>query len=147
MKKITLLILCFLFTQNIDAQDFKPTLNIRLSCLLFPFTPLATLEIRTWGNITLQGETNLKDTHGFNIKYYTQTRMNGHYFFVGSAFVNSKVLRKDEKSTILSYAGYGHAFTFSQKWLLDGRIGIGPTINADKNSIYPVIKIGIGRKF
>jgi hypothetical protein len=147
MRNIILMIIFFLLAQNADAQDIRPILNVRVSCLLFPFTPLATLEIRTFGNLTLQGESNFKHTHGFNLKYYTRERMNGHYFFIGSAFVSNKLLRKDEKNTILPYVGYGYSYNFAKNWLWDTRLGIGPTINADKNAIYPIIKTGIGRKF
>jgi hypothetical protein len=122
-------------------------MNIRLSFLLFPFSPLLTLEVRTIGNLTLQGETNFINTHGVNIKYYTTQRMEKSYFFVGSAFVSNATLRADKKSTTLFYAGYGYAHIFKNNWTFDSRIGIGPTLNADKNSVYPVIKLGAGKRF
>jgi hypothetical protein len=33
------------------------------------------------------------------------------------------------------------------QWTFDSRIGLGRTLNADNNAIYPVLKTGIGRVF
>ena len=149
-----LLCLCLIYgCTNGQAQTPDPKLpngNVRLSFLIFPpFTPLLTVETRTFGNLTLQLETNFTNTHGFNLKYFTKERMNGHYLFVGSAFVESAFLRKDKNITSLPYAGYGYAHRFgtSKTWLFDSRLGIGRTLNADKNGIYPVLKTGIGKTF
>ena len=151
MKTIVLAasILCI---QNCFAQTEKennPTANVRLSLLLFPFTPLLTVEVRTIGNVTLQLETNFVNTHGANLKYFIKNRMDGHYVFTGIALVENKLLRQDKKITFLPYAGYGYAYRFGNKkqWTFDNRIGIGATTNADNNGIYPVIKTGIGRTF
>lgn len=140
------------FGFNSFAQTKEPKIpnaNVRLSFLLFPFTPLLTLEVRTFGNITLQLETNFVNTHGANLKYYIKNRMDGDYVFLGTAFVENKLLRKDLVTTILPYAGYGYAYRFGNKnaWTFDSRIGIGATTNADKNGVYPIIKTGIGRTF
>jgi hypothetical protein len=126
----------------------SPTANIRLSFLIFPpFTPLLTFEIRTFENLTVQLETNFINTHGVNLKYFVKERMNGHFIFVGSAFIESDFLRKDKSITFLPYAGYGYAYRFgkSNAWIFDSRLGFGATTNADKNSILPVLKTGIGR--
>ncbi len=147
MKKALFFTFLFVATVSIKAQNTAPFMNIRLSFLLFPFSPLLTLEVRTIGNITLQGETNFVHTHGVNIKYYTASRMEKNYFFVGSAFVSNALLRTDKKPTTLLYAGYGYAHIFKNNWTFDSRIGIGPTLNADKNSVYPVIKLGAGKRF
>jgi hypothetical protein len=114
-----------------------------------PITPLLTLEIRTFENITIQLETNFVNTHGANLKYFVKERMNKDYIFVGTAFVESDFLRKDSKTTVLPYVGYGYAYRFgkSNDWIFDSRVGIGRTINADKNTILPVIKTGIGKTF
>ena len=56
-------------TVSIKAQNTAPFMNIRLSFLLFPFSPLLTFEVRTIGNVTLQGETNFVHTHGVNNVY------------------------------------------------------------------------------
>lgn len=151
MKNFVLIIslLCF---QNCFAQSeraINPTANVRLSFLLFPFTPVLTLEVRTIGNLTLQLETNFVNTHGANLKYFIKNRMGGQYVFTGIALVENNLLRKDKQITFLPYAGYGYAYRFSTKkqWTFDNRIGIGATTNADRNSVYPVIKTGIGRIF
>ena len=130
-------------------REINPTANVRLSFLLFPFTPLLTVEVRTIGNLTLQLETNFVNTHGANLKYFIKNRMDGHYVFTGIALVENKLLRQDKKITFLPYAGYGYAYRFGNKkqWTFDNRIGIGVTTNADRNSVYPVIKTGIGRIF
>ncbi len=152
MRKI--LVLCLILIGfALKAQVSEPTLptaNLRLSFLIFPpFSPLLTFEMRTFDKITVQLETNFMNTHGVNIKYFTNERMNGHFVFVGTAFLQNDFLRKDLKTTFLPYAGYGYAHRFGDKnkWIFDNRLGIGGTINADKNGIYPVLKTGIGRTF
>lgn len=131
---------------NLSAQESQPVLNFRLSFLLVPFTPLMTLEASTIDKFTFQLETNFVDTHGFNIKYFTQAKMKEHYTFVGMAFVKNDLLRDDDNYTYLPYAGYGYAQRFGAKsqWTFDNRIGIGSTLNADRNGIYPIIKTGLG---
>lgn len=152
MKCLILSILLFINTHIVSSQVNMinyPTINIRASLLLFPTTPLITLEVRTFGNVTLQFESNFVNTHGINVKYFLKNRMNKSYVFSGIALVKNKLLRQDNKATLLPYAGYGYAYRFGRKlhWVFDNRIGVGPTINADTNSIYPVIKTGIGRIF
>jgi hypothetical protein len=148
--RVIFLIFGLLLVQNVFAQkEIQPTANVRFSFLLFPFTPLLTLEVRTIGNFTIQAETNFVNTHGANLKYFIKDRMDGDYIFTGIALVENKLLRADIKTTFLPYAGYGYAYRFGNKkqWTFDNRIGIGATTNADKNSVYPVIKTGIGRIF
>ena len=152
MKKVVTLFALLLAVFHSYGQNVEPKIpnaNVRLSFLLFPFTPLLTLEVRTFGNVTLQLETNFVNTHGANLKYFFKNRMDGHYVFVGSAFVENKLLREDLKATILPYVGYGYAYRFgkTKAWTFDSRFGIGATTNADNNGIYPVIKTGIGRTF
>ncbi len=149
-----LLFFCWLFVlSTIQAQANEPklpTANIRLSCLIFPpFAPLLTFEMRTIKNVTIQLETNFINTHGINLKYFIKERMNGHFIFVGTAFIESAFLREDKNITFLPYAGYGYAYRFGKlkAWIFDSRLGIGPTINADRNAVYPVLKTGIGRVF
>jgi hypothetical protein len=127
----------------------NPTLNVRLSFLVVPFTPLLTVEVRTIGNVTLQCESNFVNTHGANLKYFLKNRMDGQYVFTGIALVENKRLRADEQATFLPYAGYGYAHRFGNKhhWTFDNRIGIGSTTNADNNAVYPVLKTGIGYSF
>ena len=139
----------FHFAKAQTKSDINQTLNVRLSFLVFPFTPLLTVEVRTIGNLTLQLESNFVNTHGANLKYFINNRMDGHYVFTGVALVENKLLRKDEKITFLPYAGYGYArrFGIRKHWTFDNRIGIGSTTNADNNSIYPVIKTGVGYIF
>ena len=152
MKNL-LLILClsFCFNQCYAQinQEHIPSTNIRLSFLLFPFTPLVSVEFRTIGNFTLQIESNFVDTHGMNLKYFVNKRMNEHYVFTGLALVKNELLREDKEITILPYIGYGYAHRFGSRkhWMLDNRIGIGVTTNADSNGIYPILKTGIGRTF
>ncbi|MBO0934467.1 hypothetical protein [Fibrella aquatilis] len=124
-----------------------PVITVRLSVLLVPITPLVSIECRTVGRFTLQSETNFQHTHGLNLKYYTQTPLAGPYAFVGSALVSSALLRRDGAGTWLPYAGGGYAHVFGSDWVFDGRLGVGPTLNADKNSVYPVIKVGVGKRF
>lgn len=142
-------LLCFQkgFAQQIEAP--KPIANLRVSFLLFPFSPLLTLEVRTLGNLTLQLESNFTDTHGINLKYYLQNSMDGGYLFTGLALVENKFLREDKQITYLPYAGVGYAYRWGkqQQWTFDSRIGLGATTNADSNAVYPVIKTGIGRVF
>jgi hypothetical protein len=147
MKKTLIFTILLVATVALKAQNTEPFMNIRLSFLLFPFSPLLTLEVRTIGNLTLQGETNFVHTHGVNLKYYTTQRMEKSYFFIGSAFVSNALLRSNKKPTTLLYGGYGYAHIFNNNWTFDSRIGIGPTLNADKNSVYPVIKLGVGKRF
>jgi hypothetical protein len=149
-----ILFFCLFFTVlKVQAQTNKtklPTTNIRLSFLIFPpFSPLLTFEMRTFEKLTVQLETNFINTHGINLKYFIKERMNGHFIFVGSAFVESDFLRKDKNITLLPYTGYGYAHRFgkSNAWTFDSRLGIGTTTNADKNIILPVLKTGIGRTF
>lgn len=150
----TILMYCFVFaclTSQAQISNPKPSnINIRLSFLVFPpFSPLLTFEVKTIENLTLQLESNFVNTHGVNLKYYVSERMNGHYWFVGTAFLKSDYLRKDKNITFLPYAGYGfaHRFGKSNRWTFDSRLGIGGTVNADKNLILPVLKTGIGRTF
>lgn len=105
--------------------------------------------MRTFDKLTIQLETNFVNTHGVNLKYFIHERMNGHFLFIGTAFVESDFLRKDKNTTFLSYAGYGYAHRFGKKnaWTFDSRLGIGKTTNADNNAIYLVLKTGIGRVF
>jgi hypothetical protein len=149
-----ILFFCLFFTVfRVQAQTNAtklPTVNIRLSFLIFPpFTPLLTFEVRTIEKLTVQLETNFINTHGINLKYFMRERMNGHFIFVGSAFIESDFLRKDKNITLLPYAGYGYAYRFGNKkqWTFDNRIGIGSTTNADENIVLPVLKTGIGRTF
>ena len=152
MKIITILCLSCIIS-GLKAQINEPKLpigNIRLSFLIFPpFTPLLTLEMRTFDKLTIQLETNFINTHGVNLKCFITERLNGQFIFVGSALMESDFLRKDKNITFLPYAGYGYAHRFgkSNSWIFDSRLGIGRTINADKNAIYPVLKTGIGRTF
>ena len=150
----TILTFCLLFVyvkvQSQTTEPKLPTINIRLSFLVFPpLTPLLTFEVRTIDKLTLQLETNFVNTHGVNLKYFTKEIMNGHYLFVGTAFLESDFLRKDKNITLLPYAGYGYAYRFGKtnQWVFDSRLGIGRTLNADKNLILPVLKTGIGRTF
>ncbi|SFF59643.1 hypothetical protein [Thermoflexibacter ruber] len=151
MKNLILLVCVFAFhfTKAQTKSDITPSANVRLSFLIFPFTPLLTVEVRTIGNLTLQFESNFVNTHGANLKYFINNRMDGHYVFMGIALVDNKLLREDGKTTFLPYAGYGYAHRFGHRrqWTFDSRIGIGPTTNADNNSIYPVIKTGVGYLF
>jgi hypothetical protein len=149
-----ILFFCLFFTVlKVQAQTNEtklPTANIRLSFLIFPpFSPLLTLEIRTFEKLTVQLETNFINTHGINLKYFIKERMNGHFIFVGSAFIESDFLRKNKNITLLPYAGYGYAHRFgkSNAYTFDSRLGIGVTTNADKNIVLPVLKTGIGRTF
>lgn len=149
-----LILSCFILivSKNFSqiTEPKQPIANIRLSFLVFPpITPLLTLEIRTFEKITMQFETNFVNTHGVNLKYFLNERMNKDFVFVGTAFVASDYLRKDLKTTFLPYVGYGYAYRFGKynSWILDSRIGIGRTINADKNTILPIIKTGIGKTF
>lgn len=152
LKHICSFWIFILFSQTAYSQDIEPNLpkvNIRLSFLLVPFTPLSTLEVATVKNITLQLETNFNHIHGVNIKYYLNKRMDKGYIFVGSAFLQDNFLTQDLKTTFLPYVGYGYVYRFgiSTKWIFDSRIGIGPTLNSDNIIIFPVIKTGIGRIF
>jgi hypothetical protein len=151
MRAIALLIALLYFQKGFSqsSTEINPTANVRLSFLLLPFTPLLTFEVRTIGHLTLQLETNFVNTHGANLKYFMKGRMDGHYVFVGVALVENKLLRQDLQITFLPYAGYGYAHRFGtrRQWTFDSRIGIGSTTNADSNSIYPIIKTGIGRLF
>ncbi|GAA0725919.1 hypothetical protein GCM10009430_32310 [Aquimarina litoralis] len=150
----TIFLLCLVCTfSKLQAQTTEPKLpigNIRLSFLIFPsFTILLTLEMRTLDKLTIQLETNFIKTHGVNLKYFISQRMDGHFVFVGNAFLESDFLRKEKNITFLPYAGYGYAYRFgkSKAWTFDSRLGIGRTINADNNLILPVLKTGIGRTF
>lgn len=88
------------------AQPASPTVNIRLGVLLFPFTPLLSIEGRLFGSLTMQGETNFIHTHRLNLKYYLKSPLERDYVFIGSAFVQSRLLRQDGQSTILPYIGW-----------------------------------------
>lgn len=151
MKSLFIALSLFLI-QNVYSQ-IKPendlSANVRLSFLLFPFTPLLTFEVRTIANFTLQLETNFVNTHGVNLKYFIKNRMEGNYAFASIAVVENELLREDKAFTFLPYAGFGNAYRFgnSKQWIFDNRIGLGATINADNNSFYPVIKTGLGRIF
>lgn len=123
-----------------------PRFNVRLS-LLLPFTPLLTVEARAGGLLTLQGETNFRRVHGLNVRYYLRQSMRGGFVFVGSALVRDVFLRADNRTTVLPYAGYGHAWPLGPHWTADARAGLGPAVNADEPRVYPVVKIGVGRKF
>lgn len=152
MKYFILLIgFCFSLNKSYSqvSHEYIPVANIRLSFLLFPFTPLVSMEVRTIEKITLQIESNFKNTHGVNLKYFINKRMEEHYFFTGLALVENELLRADKKTTFLPYVGYGYAHRFGskKKWIFDNRIGMGLTTNADNNSIYPILKTGIGRTF
>jgi hypothetical protein len=149
------LVLFFLLLATIQlkaqtSERESPSMNMRLGFLLFPgLSPLLTLETMVFQNLTVQLETNVLNTHGINLKYFIHERMNGHYAFIGNAFIESNYLRKDNKVTFLPYAGYGYTYRFGKikDWIFDSRIGVGQTINASNNIVLPVIKAGIGRIF
>jgi hypothetical protein len=151
--KLILLLCLILLIYNSQAQtnDYKlPIANIRLSLLVFPpASPLLTFELSTFKNWTIQLETNFVNTHGANLKYFLKNSMDKDYVFIGMALLENKQLRADKKIIFLPYAGYGYAYRFGnkKKWTFDNRIGIGPTTNADKNAVYPIIKTGIGYIF
>ena len=146
-----MLILGAVLGQVSQAQEtpLPATVNLRATFLLVPFTPLFTLETRTVGNLTIQLESNFRDTHGVNLKWYLQQRMQGGYLFTGMAWVNNTQLREDKQYTLLPYAGGGFALRFgTQKtWTWDTRLGIGPTLNANRNLVLPVLKSGLGHIF
>lgn len=137
------------YTIVAKSQSKQPLVNIRLSFLIFPFSPLLTVEGRVIGNVSLQGETNFVNTHGANLKYFLKENMDKDYIFIGNAFVANKFLRDDQKITLIPYIGYGYAHRFgnNRNWTFDSRLGIGCSTNADKNSIYPILKTGIGKLF
>ncbi|TAE24446.1 MAG: hypothetical protein EAZ91_20470 [Cytophagales bacterium] len=143
---LALIVSCWLM-ETADAQVRQPIISLRASVLLVPFTPLLTVECRVVENLSLQGETNFSRIHGVNLKYYLIDPLQKTYVFVGSAFVESTTLRRDRQSTVLPYVGAGYAHVFHKNWVIDSRLGIGRTINADQNSIYPIIKTGIGKRF
>jgi hypothetical protein len=150
----TILFLClFLNCNKPQAQTNEsklPTLNVRLSFLVFPpISPLLTFEMRTINKLTVQLETNFTNIHGVNLKYFLNERMNGHYIFIGKAFIKSDYLRKDKNVAFLPYVGYGYAYRFGKNngWIFDSRLGFGATTNADKNNLLPVLKTGIGKTF
>jgi hypothetical protein len=148
---IAVLAILLLWPKGLLAQGIAepPSFNVRLSFLLFPPTPLLTVEARTFGNLTVQLETNFVNTHGVNLKYFVRERMDGAFVFLGSAFVRSKWLRRDAAVAALPYAGVGYAFRFgaNRAWDFDNRIGLGRTVDADTNRFYPVVKTGIGYVF
>ena len=124
--------------------------NVRISFLVFPpFSPLLTIEMRTFDKFTVQLETNFKNTHGINLKHFINKKMQGQFIFVGLAFIENDFFRKDKNITFLPYIGFGYAHRFgsSKEWIFDSRLGIAKTINADNNTIFPVLKTGIGRIF
>ena len=151
MRRIILIAMLYCFHHGFSQSEteYNPLVNVRCSFLLFPFSPLLTLEVRTIGNLTLQFESNFTNTHGVNLKYFIHNEMDGHYLFTGLALVENELLRENGQITYLPYAGYGFAHRFGKKkrWTFDNRIGIGHTTNADRNGIYPVIKTGVGRLF
>jgi hypothetical protein len=149
MKRITLIFVLMTYCLKVKSQSTQPHINVRLSFLIFPFSPLLTVESKVIGNVSLQGETNFVNTHGINLKYFLKENMANDYIFIGNAFVTNKILRDDQKSTIIPYLGYGYAYRFgnNRSWTFDSRLGIGFSTNADKNSIYPILKTGIGRLF
>jgi hypothetical protein len=151
MKIILIVLLMAMFNCTFcqNEKDFQPIANVRLSFLILPFTPLLTVEVRTFGSLTLQLESNFVNTHGANLKYFIDDEMNGHYVFGGLALVQNKLLRDDKKITYLPYVGYGYAYLFGEKrrWTFDNRIGLGATTNADNNLVFPIVKTGIGRLF
>ena len=75
--------------------------------------------------------------------------MDGDYLFSGLALVENDLLRTDEMTVYLPYVGYGYAHRFGRTngWVFDSRIGVGPTLNADANAVYPIMKTGIGKIF
>lgn len=152
MRVLFVIVISFICFKNAYSQTSSienPIIILRASILLFPTTPLLTVEVRTTGNFTLQFESNFVNTNGINLKYFLKERMNESYLFTGMAFVENDLLREDGYITSLPYVGYGYAFRFGSKkqWTFDNRIGIGPTLNADTNGIYPVLKTGIGKVF
>lgn len=117
--------------------------------MLFPFTTILTVEVVIIVSLTIQAETNFLNTQGINLKYFIKNRMDRHFVFIGVALVENELLRAYKKTRFLLYAGYGYAYRFGNKnqWVFDNRIALGATTNADRNSIHPVIKTGIGRIF
>lgn len=147
--KLFLVIVLLSFSFFVKAQIESPIINIRGSFLLFPFTPLLTVETKVVSKLTFQVETNFKNIHGANLKWFTNKRMDKGYVFSGIAFVKNDRLRDDENYTFLPYVGYGYAYRFGKNnnWIWDSRFGLGRTLNAENNIIVPVIKTGWGRVF
>ncbi|GEM_PF-2655023 len=143
------IVICNTVNAQTDFSERRPSINLRVSFLLLPATPLITLEALTVNRLSIQLESNFGDTHGINLKYYQNESMNGTYFFTGMAWVEDDLLRENGGFTRLPYGGIGIADRFGRKghYVFDGRFGIGPTLNADNNSLYPVIKLGVGRIF
>ncbi len=146
MKKLFTSVLWLLAVTGY-TQPNPPIFSVRLSVLAVPFTPLLTVECRAVGNLTVQGETNFGRIHGVNLKYYLHAPLERGYVFVGNAFVRSESLREDGRSALLPYAGWGYAHVMAHNWAVDGRLGVGPILNADHTGIYPVLKIGVGKRF
>jgi len=144
-----LYVLVFVLFFSLSAYAGNATINLRLSLLLFPATPLLTIETQTVGNLPLQLESNFSNTHGVNLKWFPNERMKKDYVFIGTAAVSNKLLREDKQYTFLPYVGYGFAKRFGQEknWTWDTRAGLGGTLNADNNSFYPIVKTGVGRAF
>lgn len=148
MKQI-LLMLVFLVGLTHRAQnpaEMPSRVNARLSFLVVPFSPLLSLEISVVKRLTLQVETNFKNTHGLNMKYYLQNRMQTHYVFVGTAFMQHPELGNKGELALLPYAGYGYALRFgnSRRWIFDSRLGLGALRLDGRLSPFPVLKSGIG---
>jgi hypothetical protein len=121
-------------------------LNVRLSFLAFPATPLLTVEVRVLPHITLQAETNFIGIHGLNLKYFASRDLDGPYVFVGNAWVKHPMLRAEGGYTWLPYTGGGYSMPFGGgSWVADGRAGLGAALGADRFGIYPVVKVGVGR--
>lgn len=134
------------FGQNMADPLPHPLINIRASLLLFPPTPLITTEVQVYRKLSLQLESNFKDTHGFNLKYFKHSLMERDFFFVGLGFITNEALREDEKTVYLPYAGYGYAYRLggNHQFTWDTRFGLGLLSNADTPTVFPIIKSGLG---
>lgn len=132
----------------VEAAGAQPRLvNVRLSFLAYPFTPLLSVELRCLPQLSLQAETNFRHIHGINLKAYASPLAEGPYGFLGTAFIRDSRLREDGGWTYLPYVGGGYSLPFGNGWLVDTRLGVGPTLGADRRYWVPVWKAGVGHWF
>lgn len=148
MKRLTL-ILTIVFHLSFESHGQPPreVFSLRATWLAFPSQIVLTAEVSVFNQVGLQFETNFRNTHGMNLKYYLMENFSMTYVFVGSGLLQDQRLREGNKSALLTYAGFGYSHRW-HRWIADSRIGLGPIWRFEQDPlVVPVLKVGIGRVF
>lgn len=148
MKRLALLlIIVLLLSFESHGQPTREVFSLRATWLAFPSQVVLTAEVSVFNKVGVQVETNFRNTHGINLKYYLVEDFSMTYVFLGSGLLQDERLREGDKSALLTYAGFGYSQRW-RRWIADSRIGLGPIWRFEQDPlVVPVLKVGFGCVF